>query len=217
MKHSGIKVIAIDFDGTLVESNNIKDRAFETIFSEWPDHKNKMMEWQLDHNTIDRQEKFRYFVEDVLFLSDNKLIEKLTTRFSKLTKQGIIECPFVKGALNFLDYIQDWSMIYLVSATPQQELNDIIEARGLKKFFKNVYGAPIDKVEVLLRIMTNEKISANEILYIGDSPEDQKAARILGIKFIGRQSDRVLNSDLNNIYLDFFKIKDHLLKVYSLT
>jgi phosphoglycolate phosphatase-like HAD superfamily hydrolase len=108
-------------------------------------------------------------------------------------------------------------MIYLVSATPQQELNDIIEARGLKKFFKNVYGAPIDKVEVLLRIMTNEKISANEILYIGDSPEDQKAARILGIKFIGRQSDRVLNSDLNNIYLDFFKIKDHLLKVYSLT
>jgi len=214
--HFDLKVIAMDFDGTLVESNHIKDRAFETIFSEWPEHKKSMMEWHYKHNAIDRREKFRYFVEDVLFLSDDKLIEELTMRFSGLTKQSVIACPFVKGTLHFLDYIKDWSINYLVSATPQKELNDIIYNRGLKKFFKKVYGAPIDKVEILKKIMTNEKVSINEILYIGDSPEDQDAAEILGINFIGRQSDRILNGDLNNIYLDFYKIKDHLLKVYSL-
>ena len=66
MKKEFLKVIALDFDGTLVESNLIKDQAFETIFSEWPEHKDEMMEWHLARNNISRREKFRYFVEEIL-------------------------------------------------------------------------------------------------------------------------------------------------------
>ena len=58
MKKTRLKVIALDFDGTLVESNNIKDRAFETIFCEWPEHKETMMRWHLTHDSIERGEKF---------------------------------------------------------------------------------------------------------------------------------------------------------------
>ena len=69
MKKTRLKVIALDFDGTLVESNNIKDRAFETIFCEWPEHTEIMMNWHLAHNSTERREKFRYFVEEVLALT----------------------------------------------------------------------------------------------------------------------------------------------------
>ena len=60
MKKTRLKVIALDFDGTLVESNNIKDRAFEIIFSEWPRYTERMMKWHLMHNTRERKEKFRF-------------------------------------------------------------------------------------------------------------------------------------------------------------
>ena len=216
MKHNRIKIITIDFDGTLVESNKIKDWAFNRIFSEWPEYKNQMMDWHFEHNTIDRKEKFRFFVEDILFLSDKILIEKLNKQFSELTKQRIIECPYVKGAIDFLDYINNHSNIYLVSATPEKELNNIVESRDLKKYFKGIYGAPIDKVKVLDKIISNEKVSIDEILYIGDTHEDLVAAKILGINFIGRKSDRYLNNELNNVFLDFVKIKDYFLKEYIL-
>ena len=211
MKKTRLKVIALDFDGTLVESNNIKDRAFEIIFCKWPEHTETMMRWHQTHDSIERGEKFRYFVQEVLALpGQNDLIEKLSTRFGELTRSAIIECPFVKGAEDFLKYIRYRYTIYLVSATPQSDLDQIIEAKGLSDYFKKVYGAPIKKNEILKKIMLTEKVSVNEILYIGDSPEDQQCAKDLGIRFIGMQSDRDLNDSTHLVFTDFFTIKTHM-------
>ena len=216
MKKTRLKVIALDFDGTLVESNQIKDRAFETIFREWPEHTKSMMQWHLTHDSIERGEKFRYFVQEVLALpGQNDLIEKLSSRFGQLTKEAIIECPYVKGAHKFLEYIRNRVSVYLVSATPQLDLDHIIKARGLGGYFKDVYGAPISKIETLKQIMLSENVSVDEILFIGDSAEDQQAAKILGIRFIGRQSDRKLDVIDKNIFNDFIEIKLYVKKNYA--
>ena len=218
MKQTQLKVIALDFDGTIVESNRIKDRAFETIFSEWPKHKETIMNWHLVHDSIERREKFRYFVEDVLgFKEQNDLVDDLVKKFSVLTKKAIINCPFVIGVQNFIKFIKSkFDAVYFISATPQSDLNEIIEQRGLGETFKDVYGAPIDKVKILKKIMLNEKISSNEILFIGDSPEDQQAAESLGIHFIGRQSDRSLNRIANPVYPEFVQIKKHFKEKYNI-
>ena len=206
----------MDFDGTLVESNNIKDRAFETIFCEWPEHTGTMMRWHLTHDSIERGEKFRYFVEEVLALpGQNDLIEKLSSRFGQLTKEAIIECPYVKGAYEFLEYIRNRVSVYLVSATPQLDLDQIIKARGLGGYFKDVYGAPTKKDETLKNIILLEKVSVDEILFIGDSPEDQQSAKNIGINFIGMQSDRKLDVMDENIFNDFIEIKLYVEKNYA--
>ena len=120
LKRTSFKVIALDFDGTLIESNNIKDQAFKTIFSDWPDHQETMMEWHLAHDAIDRQEKFRYFVKDDLGLPDrDNLIAELAKRFSMLTKQSVIDCPLVQGVRAFLENTHCRVVVYLLSATPQ--------------------------------------------------------------------------------------------------
>ena len=207
MKHPSLKVIALDFDGTLVESNHIKDQAFRVIFGDWPEHKETMIRWHLSHNTIDRKEKFHYFVEKILNMPENnKLINKLTNRFSKLTKKLIIECPLVEGAMEFLEYFHGRIPLFLVSATPQRELNEIILARELQKYFIKIYGAPINKTETLEKIMETEKVSADQMIYIGDSPEDQKAAKDIGIHFAGRMSDRTLSNKTILIYNDMKSI-----------
>ena len=217
MNQHSLRVIILDFDGTIVESNHIKDNAFDKIFSDWPTYKKTMMKWHLASNTIDRREKFRYFVEEVLNMPENdKLINKLTDRFSILTKKLIIDCTIVEGAKECLEYIQKRVMVYLISATPQFELNEIIEERGLGLYFIEVYGAPINKLKILKKIMMVEKASADKILFIGDSPEDQLAAESLAIHFIGRQSDRELNGVTYSVYTDFIKIKDHLDQNYQL-
>ena len=86
-----LKVFVLDFDGTVVESNKIKDQAFENIFSEWPEHRHAMMKWHFANNTMVRQDKFRYFVEVILGQQgDDELIEKLTKRFSELSYKAIV-------------------------------------------------------------------------------------------------------------------------------
>jgi phosphoglycolate phosphatase-like HAD superfamily hydrolase len=217
LKWPYLKIIVFDFDGTLIESNQIKDKAFELLFGEWPEYQNAMMRWHFDHNSIDRREKFRYFVEKVLGLKGrDDLIRKLTTKFGKITRQAVIDCPFVEGAQNFLEYINCRVKTYLVSATPQAELNIIIKERKLDAYFKKIFGAPIKKIDILKQIMESENATVDEILFIGDSPEDQHAAESLGIHFIGRQSDRPLNKSKNNIVLDFVKIKNYLIKYYKI-
>jgi phosphoglycolate phosphatase-like HAD superfamily hydrolase len=95
-------------------------------------------------------------------------------------------------------------------------LDQIVKARGLDEYFKKVYGAPIKKTEILKKIMLSEKASVNEVLFIGDSPEDQQSAKDLGIRFIGRQSDRDLNDSTHLVFTDFFQIKTHLNLNYAI-
>ena len=206
-----LKALAIDFDGTLVESNKIKDKAFDFIFSKWPEHREDMMQWHLANNAIDRQEKFRYFVEVILGKSGHvELIEQLTKRFSELSYEAIVNCPMVDGAQEFLDAYVSKVQLFLVSATPQNELRKILKARLLIRYFKEIHGAPINKEKVLKKISSVENISTDKMLYIGDSPEDQQVAKTLGCHFIGRKSCRELNVLTNPVYPDFVKIKEHL-------
>jgi len=206
-----LKVLVFDFDGTLVESNKIKDNAFYSIFGEWPEHRDAMMKWHLANNTTVRQDKFRYFVEVILGQQgDYELIEKLTKRFSELSYQAIVDCSMVDGAQEFLDTFRNKVQMLLVSATPHNELKKILKARLLTRYFKEIQGGPINKLEVLKKVISAKKISPDEMLYFGDSPEDLQAAKTLGCHFIGRKSCRELITLTNPIYSDFVKIKEHL-------
>ena len=64
--------------------------------------------------------------------------------------------------------------------------------------------------------MADEKASPNEMLYIGDSPEDEQAAMSLGIHFIGRESDRRLNGLADPLFLEFEAISAYVEKKYVL-
>jgi phosphoglycolate phosphatase-like HAD superfamily hydrolase len=211
-----IKVIALDFDGTLVESNKIKDNAFYSIFGEWPEHRTAMMKWHIANNMMFRQDKFRYFVEVILGRQgDYELIGKLTQKFSELSYKAIVDCSMVDGAQEFLDSFRNKVPMLLVSATPHDELKKILTARLLTRYFKEVQGGPINKTEVLKKFISIKKISPDEILYIGDSPEDLQTAKTLGSHFIGRKSCRELNTSTYPIYTNFVKIKDHLDLCYA--
>ena len=64
--------------------------------------------------------------------------------------------------------------------------------------------------------MSGKNITPQEILLIGDSQEDQKAAKSSGCHFVGIKSSRKLNIHTNPVYPNFVKIKEYLDRCYVL-
>src|SRR3972149_6572095 len=100
---------------------------------------------------------------------DKKLAEDWATRFSKLTRDRIIQCPYVAGALEFIQYFSGRYPLYVASATPIDELNIILQKREIQHYFNRCYGAPASKKTMLEYITNDEKVIPGDILYIGDS------------------------------------------------
>lgn len=207
------KVIILDFDGVLVESDNIKHEAFAEIFKNYPDHYESIMKYHFEHNHTPRQAKFKHFFENVLRRPcTDQDIEKMVLLFSKLTREKIIQCPYVNGAVEFLEYFYKRNPLFVASATPIDELNIIIQARGLSSYFKGVYGAPVKKTEMFKDIIKREKLIPDELLFIGDSREDLDVAGKAGINFIARISKNCFDGNDIVKFGNLEEIKNYLLK-----
>jgi phosphoglycolate phosphatase-like HAD superfamily hydrolase len=205
------KAIILDFDGTIVESVGIKDEAFKALFAAYPDDLNEIMRYHLSHNATIRFEKFRHIHEHILKLPFSREVEeRLGQRFSEITLSKIVECPIVAGAREFLDHFSRHLPLFLASVSPSDDLGWILEQRDLKKFFKRIYAYPWQKTAAIRDAMQREGISASELLFIGDSPEDLEAAREAGVPFIGRQSGKWTEDIDAPLFRDFIGIQAHL-------
>lgn len=185
-----IKTIVLDFDGVIVESVDIKTEAFKELYKEYDDKLDDIINYHLDNNAISRFIKFKHISENILNEKyDDKTKEKLGKLFSKIVFDKIVECPYVKGAEEFLKYFSKNYPIYLASNTPQKELELITKKRSLTKYFKGIYGSPPgDKVGFIKKIQDAENISSKEILYVGDMINDYKIAKKTNVKFVGRKN-----------------------------
>jgi len=195
-----LKVIILDFDGVILESVDIKTRAFRELFKDYPEHVDAIVEYHLKHGGVSRYKKFSYIYGNILKqpLTDEKLAE-LGKRFSQLVVDEVKKCAFVPGALEFLAKYSKKLKLFVASGTPEDELRIIADERGLSKYFMGLYGAPATKSEIIERIMTHEKLGRNRIVYVGDSTTDYEEAKKAGVQFIALVS----NSASFNPFLKF--------------
>lgn len=192
-----LKAIIFDFDGTLVESVGIKDEAFRELYSGYPEHLDEIMAYHLSHNHTVRFIKFRHISENILgkgYTTEDK--DMLSEEFSRIVYQSIVECPFVPGAMELLTACRDKIAIYLVTKSPEEELERILDARGLQPYFTKVYPASWEKNEAIHDILTRLNIHPLQAIYVGDAPEDRIAAEKEGVRFIGRDSGKKIDCEL---------------------
>lgn len=202
------RVIILDFDGTIIESVGIKDAAFYELFKGFSEHIDKIMAYHLSHNATIRFEKFEFIYRNILKQPyDPTIREDLSRWFSDLVFNKIVECPFVKGAMEFLEHFVGILPLYIVSMSPEEELNRILYARGLTRFFRGIYSSNYKKPTAIKDILKREGIQANEAILIGDANEDFLAARDTGVFFLGRNSGKIFESERLKILEDFDEIK----------
>ena len=183
-----IKSILFDFDGVLVESVDIKTKAFAALFADrGQDIVRQVVQYHLDHGGVSRYEKIKYYYQNILQeeLSGGKL-QELCNRFSEYVLCEVVAAPWVRGAEEFLQANSDKYVLFVVSGTPEAEMKQIVQARGMIKYFKAIHGSPVVKTQLVASILEANQLPVREVVLVGDAPSDLEAARKNGIRFIGR-------------------------------
>lgn len=205
------QAIILDFDGVIVESVGIKDDAFRELFKEFPHHLDAIMTYHLTNNAIIRYEKFKVIYEEILGLPYTAEVStRLGAQFSKMIFEKIVLCSFVKGAEELLKEFQRQALFYLVSINPLQELKAILAAKKIDHYFSDVYAYPWGKSDAIREILRRNDFLEKDVVFIGDSPEDFQAAKMVGIDFIGRQSVRSWEGKGCLVFNDLQEIANYL-------
>jgi phosphoglycolate phosphatase-like HAD superfamily hydrolase len=207
-----IRVIILDFDGVLAESNDVKMRAFEEFCGEYPECGEDMLAYHMEHISLSRMHKFRYYIDEIIGTpGDDEMIESMAKRFSAIVKQRVIECPPVAGAVEFLEEFSSQLPLYVSSVTPSQELNDILEGRGIKKYIKEAFGdPPCRKAEAIRTILDRENAPPEQVVFIGDSASDYAVATEATLVFYGRDSGQSFAGIGIDLYPDLHTIADRI-------
>jgi len=182
-----IKAIIFDFDGVLVESGEIKTKAMQLLFQNYPDKVDDIIDYHKKNSGISRYVKFRYFYENILReeLSPQKQ-EELGRQFSNIVLDEVLKAPFVPGIPDFLKQNRKRYSFYIASGTPEDELNYILSNRQLTEFFQEIRGTPSNKTEIINDIIQQYSLVPREIVFVGDAESDQFAAMQTGVWFIAR-------------------------------
>jgi phosphoglycolate phosphatase-like HAD superfamily hydrolase len=183
-----VAAIIFDFDGVIVESVDIKTRAFATLFQSEPASVvQAVVDYHLANAGLSRYVKFAYVYEVLLRRPlDDATALVLESRFSSLVTDQVVACPMVAGARSYLDARRGEVPLHLVSATPQGELREIVGRRALACYFEDVMGSPATKAANVRRVIDRHGYDPARVPLIGDGLQDHEAARALGLPFIGR-------------------------------
>lgn len=197
MKKSLLNAVIFDFDGTLVESVGIKDKVFEKIFARFGQAGELALRFSLEHSGLSRVKKFSYLLEQLPAAKKSSVsLENLCQEFADNVVASVISCPMAEGALQVLTRWQGKTHLLLASITPPAELDHIVRERQLEGFFDGVYGSTETKDKLIDVILTNHGIQSGNAILIGDTREDQDAAKKSGIGFVGRINQKDFASDV---------------------
>ena len=187
MSNNWLKLLILDFDGVIVESVGIKTEAFRKLFSAYPEQLEAIIDFHLSNDGLSRYKKFDHIYPSILGQSlDKEESARLGIRFTELVLEQIKACPFVPGAVDFLEEFKGRVPIYIASGTPEPELREIVKVRGLESYFTGVFGSPKIKSEIAKFVLDHEGVAPENCLFVGDTMTDYTEAAKAGVKFIGR-------------------------------
>jgi len=184
------KYIYFDFDGVIKDSVGVKSSAFEQLFSPFGSEVSKKVRRHHEsHGGMSRYDKLPIYL---LFagqdLSDN-VLKEYSESFSRLVKQRVIDSEWVPGVLEYLYKQCDKYTFFLVTATPQLEIEEILASLDIQRFFDRVTGAPTKKGDAIKSILEDFSIKPENSVMIGDSDSDYKAALVNDVPFILRRTE----------------------------
>ncbi len=184
--------IIFDFDGVLVESVDVKTQAFASMYMEYGQEiVEKVVAYHLKHCGVSRFNKFRYYEEVLLEKKLDAEKEKtLGEFFSKLVIDAVVAAPWVPGAKEFLDRYSNDISLFVASGTPNDEIKEIVEKRGMSNYFISVHGTPDKKAEIINGICDRHGFDRKRVLMVGDANADYEGAQLANVRFLGRCQHR---------------------------
>ena len=188
-----IGCIVFDFDGTLVASNHIKRHFFYEVAKSHDPSGATVTHVLKQYPNKDRYGIFHAIVHELIAkdqVPKNQNLEALASQWAEdytfSCEQAIATCEEVPGTTETLRWTSQQNIpIFINSRTPTPTLKRLVTARSFGRYVSEIYGAPATKSENLGHIQNITQAYFQEILFVGDSEDDRKAALEVGCHFVG--------------------------------
>lgn len=184
----GLEAVFFDFDDALVQSLDIKAGAFMSLFADRDVRlQGQILEYFLHHTGRSRQRKIRHVYSEMLKEPlDEGTLDELCCLFAERSLEAVIAAPEVAGAAALLEALAVRRMpVFVVSGTPEVELQQVVEARGMGHFFSDVRGTPVEKEINIAELIARHGLEPSRCLMVGDGRVDLIAAQHNRMPFVG--------------------------------
>jgi len=185
------EALFFDFDGVLADSVEVKTEAFGKLYEPYgPEVVAQVIDHHRRHGGMTRTDKFFHYHRNYLgrTLSDKEMA-KLCREFSELVVDKVVGAREIRGAGEFLRKWCSQLPCFVISATPQEEIRQIVRRRDMVGYFKEVLGAPASKKDNLQRLLNRFHLNPSRCCLFGDAESDYRAAHACGVEFIGIVND----------------------------
>lgn len=182
----GLAAVAFDFDGVLVDSVDVKTRAFAALYADdGPQVREAVVAHHLANGGVSRHIKLALYERLRTGTDpDPARVADLAERFAVLVKELVIAAPEMPGATELLRHLGEQLPLFVVSGTPEDELQDIVAARGWTAHFTAVLGSPADKAALLRGAASQVGVAPDAVVMLGDASTDRDGARAAGTRFV---------------------------------
>ena len=182
-----VRGVIFDFDGTLVDSNDIKRKSFYSVTEDIAGAGNLLDKILSTPESGDRYNIFETLSKE-LKLVNNIIVDssKLSNLYTELCEHEVSCAPEIEGVSKTVNELKKTGIkLFISSATPENTLKRIIEKRKWDEMFDMVLGSPYSKIDHVAKILEDNNLTVSGILYVGDSEVDKNTALKVGCKFIG--------------------------------
>lgn len=187
-----------DFDGVIKDSVDVKTLAYERLFLPFGrEIASRVRQHHESHGGVSRFDKIPLYLTWAGELATAAQVEAFCARFSQSVLQAVIDAPWVPGVREYL--LQHFSRQYfvLVTATPQEEIEQILAALDLSGCFREVHGAPTKKAHAIKVVLPRLECAPAQALMIGDAETDLQAAQANAVPFLLRRTPLNLSMQAN--------------------
>jgi phosphoglycolate phosphatase len=182
-----IRVVVFDFDGTLVDSNGVKEACSRAVVAHLPGGPAALAAVRPEGGN-----RYQVYAEVAKRLDPSGEADAvaahgraLAEAYSRCCSRGIVAAPERRGARAALARLERRGLsIWINSATPARDLPHLLRGRGLSRYLDRALGGPASKSENLRRILASERASARTVMMVGDGVDDLEAARSVGTWFV---------------------------------
>lgn len=188
-----------DFDGVIKDSVEVKTAAYVALFLPYGHEvATRVRQHHEANGGVSRFEKIPLYLKWAGESASESQAQEFCSRFSNLVKQAVVDSPWVPGVREYLLKHCARQYFVLVTATPQDEIQQIIETLGIARCFREVHGAPEKKSTAIEDVLRRLKCDPQHALMVGDSDTDLMAAKDNSIAFQLRRTS--LNGQLQTHY-----------------
>ena len=183
---SNAKTIIFDCDGVILNSNQVKSKAYHKVASShYGDEYATLLVEYLSRNAGNPREYFfNHFLNNIVPQNvSGPGIEELLTEVAEEIIKGLMECEISQSLFNLRKKLPDTKWM-VVSGGVERELISVFQEREIYDLFDGgIYGGPLSKDEILDSLIKQGSINFPAV-FLGDSKYDYEVSSRFNLDFL---------------------------------